>query len=181
LNFDDLMAETTFNAFKQFRATNAANLQMAFELARRAHRNGVTSNAYTPGALQSDLMTEMPAVVRMITLPVGRTADRAAAALADPAIADRYATTTGEFYKRGKPSRPPRASLDAESQQRLWNTCARLVGVAPPQILDVRGSERAAHRASIYFGLTTGVRRTWSWGAGSLGALPINIRGYHSA
>jgi NAD(P)-dependent dehydrogenase (short-subunit alcohol dehydrogenase family) len=131
LNFDDLMAETTFNAFKQFRATNAANLQMAFELARRAHRNGVTSNAYTPGALQSDLMTEMPAVVRMITLPVGRTADRAAAALADPAIADRYATTTGEFYKRGKPSRPPRASLDVESQQRLWNTCARLVGVAP--------------------------------------------------
>jgi NAD(P)-dependent dehydrogenase (short-subunit alcohol dehydrogenase family) len=130
LNFDDLMAETTFDAFKQFRATNAANLQMAFELARRAHRTGVTSSAYTPGALQSDLMAEMPAVVRLITLPVGRTADRAAAALADLAIADRYATT-GEFYKRAKPARPPRASLDTESQQRLWNTCAHLVGVAP--------------------------------------------------
>jgi NAD(P)-dependent dehydrogenase (short-subunit alcohol dehydrogenase family) len=131
LNFDDLMAETAFNAFKQFRATNAANLQMAFELARRADRSRVTSNAYTPGALQSDLMTEMPAVVRLITLPVGRTADRAAAALADLAIADRYATTTGEFYKRAKPARPPRASLDTDSQQRLWNTCAQLVGVAP--------------------------------------------------
>jgi NAD(P)-dependent dehydrogenase (short-subunit alcohol dehydrogenase family) len=127
LNFDDLMAETTFNAFKQFRATNAANLQMAFELARRAHRSRVTSNAYTPGVLQSDLMTEMPGVVRLITLPVGR----AAAALSDLFIADRYATTTGEFYKRGKPARPPRASLDTDSQQRLWNACARLVGVAP--------------------------------------------------
>jgi NAD(P)-dependent dehydrogenase (short-subunit alcohol dehydrogenase family) len=128
LNFDDLMAATTFSAFKQFRATNAANLQMAFELARRAHRTGVTSNAYTPGALQSDLMAEMPAVVRLITLPVGRTADRAASSLADLAIADRYATTTGEFYKRAKPARPPSASLDTESQQRLWNVCARLVG-----------------------------------------------------
>jgi NAD(P)-dependent dehydrogenase (short-subunit alcohol dehydrogenase family) len=130
LNFDDLMAATTFSAFKQFRATNAANLQMAFELARRAHRTGVTSNAYTPGALQSDLMAEMPAVVRLITLPVGRTADRAASSLADLAIADRYAATTGEFYKRAKPARPPSASLDTESQQRLWIVCARLVGVA---------------------------------------------------
>ena len=131
LNFDDLMAETTFDAFKQFRVTNAANLQMAFELARRAHRTGVTSNAYTPGALQSDLMAEMPAAVRLITLPVGRTADRATAALADLAVADRYATTTGEFYKRAKPTRPPKACLDTESQRRLWNLCARLVGVSP--------------------------------------------------
>jgi hypothetical protein len=69
--------------------------------------------------------------VRLITFPVGRTANRAAAALADLAIADRYATITGEFYKRAKPARPPRASLDTESQQRLWNTCAQLVGVAP--------------------------------------------------
>ena len=131
LNFDDLMAETTFNAFKQFRATNAANLQMAFELARRAHRTGMTSNAYTPGALQSDLMAEMPAVVRLITRPVGRAADQAAAALADLAIADRYATATGEFYKRAKPARSRKASRDTESQQRLWNVCADLVGVAP--------------------------------------------------
>ena len=48
LNFDDLMAATTFNAFKQFRATNAANLQMAFELPRPAHRTGMT---LSPGVL----------------------------------------------------------------------------------------------------------------------------------
>ena len=138
LNFDDLMAETAFNTFKQFRATNAANLQMAFVLARRAYQTGVTSNAYTPGALQSDLMAEMPAMVRLITLPVGRTADRAGAALADLAISDRYAITTGEFYKRAKPARPPKASLDTESQQRLWNICARLVGVAPTRGVKLR-------------------------------------------
>jgi NAD(P)-dependent dehydrogenase (short-subunit alcohol dehydrogenase family) len=77
LDFDDLMAETNFNAFRQFRATNAANLQLAFELAHRARGTGVTSNAYTPGALQSDLMTEMPALIRLITIPFGRNADGA--------------------------------------------------------------------------------------------------------
>jgi NAD(P)-dependent dehydrogenase (short-subunit alcohol dehydrogenase family) len=131
LDFDDLMAETNFNAFKQFRATNAANLQLAFELAHRAQGTGVTSNAYTPGALQSDLMTEMPALVRLITIPFGRNADGAAAALADLAIGDRHASTNGEFYKRAKPARPPKASLDTESQRRLWSECSRHVGVTP--------------------------------------------------
>jgi NAD(P)-dependent dehydrogenase (short-subunit alcohol dehydrogenase family) len=35
LDFDDLMARTDFKPFMQFRATNAANLLFAFELARR--------------------------------------------------------------------------------------------------------------------------------------------------
>ncbi|HEU4543703.1 MAG TPA: SDR family NAD(P)-dependent oxidoreductase [Jiangellaceae bacterium] len=131
LDFDDLMAEQAFNAFRQFRATNAANLQLAFELARRARETSVTSNAYTPGALQSDLMAEMPPLVRVITLPFGRSAAKAAEALSDLAVADHYATTTGEFYKRERPSRPPKASLDAASQRRLWGRCAQLLGVDP--------------------------------------------------
>jgi NAD(P)-dependent dehydrogenase (short-subunit alcohol dehydrogenase family) len=140
LNFDDLMAEATFKAFRQFRATNAANLQLAFELARRARGIGVTSNAYTPGVLQSDLMSEMPALVRLITIPFGRNADGAAAALADLAIADRHATTNGEFYKRAKPAHPPKSSLDIESQRRLWHECSRHVGVTPTP--DTGGAER---------------------------------------
>jgi NAD(P)-dependent dehydrogenase (short-subunit alcohol dehydrogenase family) len=62
LDFDDLMARTDFKPFAQFRATNAANLLFAFELARRLHGTGVTANAYHPGALQSDLMRQMPAM-----------------------------------------------------------------------------------------------------------------------
>ena len=40
------------------------------------------ASAAMPSQL-TDLMAEMPTVVRLITLPVGRTADRAAAALVD--------------------------------------------------------------------------------------------------
>jgi NAD(P)-dependent dehydrogenase (short-subunit alcohol dehydrogenase family) len=52
LDVDDLMARTDFKPFTQFRATNAANLLFAFELARRLQGTKVTANAYHPGALQ---------------------------------------------------------------------------------------------------------------------------------
>jgi NAD(P)-dependent dehydrogenase (short-subunit alcohol dehydrogenase family) len=128
LNFDDLMATGAWNAFRQFRATNAASHQLALELARRGERLGISSNAYHPGALQSDLMGQMPAPVRLITRPFGRTADRAAAALAD--LLERGAPT-GAYYKLDKPARPPKASLDTTSRWRLWTQSAALLGINP--------------------------------------------------
>jgi NAD(P)-dependent dehydrogenase (short-subunit alcohol dehydrogenase family) len=130
LDFDDLMARSDFRPFRQFRATNAANLLFAFELARRLEGTQVTSNAYHPGALQSDLMRQMPAMVRLLTWPVGRRADRAAHALASLALKARYAQATGRFYKRDKPATPPKNSQDTDAQQRLWTECQQLLGIA---------------------------------------------------
>jgi NAD(P)-dependent dehydrogenase (short-subunit alcohol dehydrogenase family) len=129
LDFDDLMARTDFKPFAQFRATNAANLLFAFELARRLEGTKVTSNAYHPGALQSDLMRQMPAMVRLLTLPVGRRPDRAARALGALALEARYAQATGRFYKREKAVKPPGNSQDTDAQQRLWAECQRLLGI----------------------------------------------------
>jgi NAD(P)-dependent dehydrogenase (short-subunit alcohol dehydrogenase family) len=129
LDFDDLMARTDFKPFAQFRATNAANLLFTFELARRLEGTKVTSNAYHPGALQSDLMRQMPAMVRLLTWPVGRRPDRAAHALAALALKARYAQATGRFYKRDKPATPPKSSQDTDAQQRLWTECQRLLGI----------------------------------------------------
>jgi NAD(P)-dependent dehydrogenase (short-subunit alcohol dehydrogenase family) len=131
LDFDDLLAEHGFNAFGQFRATNAANLQLAFDLARRTRGTVLTSNAYTPGALQSNLMAKMPAFVRAITFPFGRSAAQAAEALAELAVADHHGTTTGQFYKREQPLRPPKVALDTASQLRLRERCTHLVGIEP--------------------------------------------------
>jgi NAD(P)-dependent dehydrogenase (short-subunit alcohol dehydrogenase family) len=127
LHFDDLMASTDFKPFAQFRATNAANLLLAFELARRLKGTGVTANAYHPGALQSDLMRQMPAMVRLVTWPVGRRPDRAAHALAALALEERYAQATGHFYKRDQPAKAPKSSQDTNAQQRLWAECQRLL------------------------------------------------------
>jgi NAD(P)-dependent dehydrogenase (short-subunit alcohol dehydrogenase family) len=130
LDFDDLMARSDFQPFAQFRATNAANLLFAFELARRLDGTGVTANAYHPGALQSELMRQMPAMVRLLTWPVGHRPDKAAHALTALALEARYAQATGRFYKRDKPATPPKSSQDTDAQQRLWTECQRLLDIA---------------------------------------------------
>lgn len=130
LNFDDLMARTDFKPFTQFRATNAANLLYAFELARRLEATKVTANAYHPGALQSNLMRQMPAMVRLLTWPVGRRPDKAAHALGALALEARYTQTTGRFYKRKQPAKAPKNSQDTDAQQRLWAECQQLLGIA---------------------------------------------------
>jgi hypothetical protein len=80
--------------------------------------------------LQSNLMRQMPAMVRLLTWPVGRRPDRAAHALGALALDPRYAPATGGFYKREKPAKPPRNSLDTDAQQRLWAQCQGLLGIA---------------------------------------------------
>jgi hypothetical protein len=72
----------------------------------------------------------MPAMVRLLTWPVGRRADRAAHALGALALDRRYARATGRFYKREKPAKPPKNSQDTDAQQRLWVECQRLLGIA---------------------------------------------------
>jgi NAD(P)-dependent dehydrogenase (short-subunit alcohol dehydrogenase family) len=136
LNFDDLMATGTWNAFRQFRATNAASHQLALELARRGQSAGIASNAFHPGALQSDLMGQMPAPVRLLTAPFGRSADKAATALAD--LITRGAPT-GAYYKLTKPVAPPKSSRDTGSQRRLWTTAATLLGI---DVADTIGGAR---------------------------------------
>jgi NAD(P)-dependent dehydrogenase (short-subunit alcohol dehydrogenase family) len=123
LNFDDLMATGTWNAFRQFHATNAACHQLALELARRGQTSASPATPST--ALQSDLMRQMPVPVRLLTAPFGRSADKAATALAD--LVTRGAPT-GAYYKLNNPATPPKASRDTDSQRRLWTTAATLLG-----------------------------------------------------
>lgn len=129
LNFDDLMARKKFQPFLQFRATNAANLLFAFELARRLEGTGITSNAYHPGILQSNLMREMPAIVRWITLPFGRRADKAARALSTLALDNEYAQQTGQFYNFTQPIKAPKNSQNVQAQRQLWDESERLLGI----------------------------------------------------
>jgi hypothetical protein len=75
-------------------------------------------------------MRQMPAMVRLLTWPVGRRPDKAAHALGALALDARYAQATGRFYKHETPAKAPRNSQDTDAQRRLWAECQRLLGIA---------------------------------------------------
>ena len=72
-----------------------------------------------------------------LTAPFGRSADKAATALAD--LITRGAPT-GTYYKRTKPVAPPKASRDTGSQRWLWTTAASLLGI---DVADTIGGARS--------------------------------------
>ncbi|HJW10965.1 MAG TPA: SDR family NAD(P)-dependent oxidoreductase [Albitalea sp.] len=129
LDFDDLMARRRYRTFMQFRATNAANLMLAFTAARAWRDGGLASFAYHPGILQSDLMKGMPAPVRLLTSPFGRDPRPAAEALADLVWGAHGDEINGAFFKHARAIKPPAASANEAQQSRLWIEAHRLLGI----------------------------------------------------
>jgi NAD(P)-dependent dehydrogenase (short-subunit alcohol dehydrogenase family) len=130
LDFDDLQAERRFRSLSAFGATKAADLVLAFELARRLEGTSVTANAVHPGLVRSGLMRDALAPLRWVTWLASRSPDRAAAAIVPLVTSPAYAGRSGRFYKNGREIEPPPYTRDPDVGLRLWDACARLTGLA---------------------------------------------------
>ena len=100
------------------------------EAARTEIGSGVTANAVNPGLARTGLMRQASAplrgVLRLMSAPVDKVADRIAPLLLDPA----YASANGQFFHKGKPIDPPKSTLDVGDQHRLWQVSQQLTGLA---------------------------------------------------
>jgi NAD(P)-dependent dehydrogenase (short-subunit alcohol dehydrogenase family) len=129
LDFDDLQGEHRFRSLSVFGATKAADLLLAFELARRLEATGVTVNAVHPGLVRTNLMQRAPAPLRWATRLVSASPGRAAAAIVPLALEPEYANLSGRFFKNGREIEAPTYTLDREVARRLWEADAALAGL----------------------------------------------------
>jgi retinol dehydrogenase 12 len=124
---DRLLDRDRFGATYSFGASKAANLMFTFELARRGHRWDVRANAFHPGIVRSELMTETPALVRWAQNVFGSPPEQAAQDLVDLALSPAHAGTTGWLFKGLKHIDAPKAASDISAQGELWKRSAELV------------------------------------------------------
>lgn len=122
-----LFSREHFDAMHTFGATKALDLMFMFELARRAKRWDVRANAFHPGLVRSELMSEAPRAMRMLARLVSGSAGRAGQDLADLAISPAHAGTTGWFFKGPRRIEPPKTATDEGEQAALWRRTAELV------------------------------------------------------
>ena len=122
-----LLDRDRFNPMHSFGASKAANLMFTFELARRGSRWDVRANAFHPGIVKSELMSDTPRFVRVVQSVFGSTAKRPANDLVELALSPAFAGTTGWFFKGTRRIEPPKADLDADQQDALWKRSAELV------------------------------------------------------
>jgi NAD(P)-dependent dehydrogenase (short-subunit alcohol dehydrogenase family) len=127
VDMERLFSKDQFNALHTFGATKALDLMFTFELARRAKRWDVRSNAFHPGLVRSDLMREAPRMIRAVSRVVSRSPDRAAHDLVELAISPAHAGTTGWFFKGAGRIDPPKTTMDPSAQAGLWRRTAELV------------------------------------------------------
>jgi NAD(P)-dependent dehydrogenase (short-subunit alcohol dehydrogenase family) len=122
-----LFSKEHFDAMHTFGATKALDLMFTFELARRAKRWDVRSNAFHPGLVRSELMRDAPRPVRAVARLVSRSPERAAQDLAELAVSPAHAGTTGWLFKGARRIDPPKTVVDEAAQAALWQRTAELV------------------------------------------------------
>jgi NAD(P)-dependent dehydrogenase (short-subunit alcohol dehydrogenase family) len=127
VDMERLFSKDQFNALHTFGATKALDLMFTFELARRAKRWDVRSNAFHPGLVRSELMREAPRMIRAVSRMVSRSPDRAAHDLVELAISPAHAGTTGWVFKGASRIDPPKTTMDPSVQAGLWRRTAELV------------------------------------------------------
>ena len=128
IKFDDLQGEKKFSAFHSFGASKIANHFFTYALANKMEGKDVTAMAFHPGLVKSDLVAQMPAIVRLLFPVIANKPEKAGKALAQLALAPEYEKANGKFfdYKLKELSKPGHSNNEPE-QERLWNLSETMV------------------------------------------------------
>jgi len=125
-DFDDLNGERRFSSLRAFGASKMCNLLFGFALARRLDPNRVTSNLVHPGLVRSSLMTEAPALLRLLLKWVSKPPDEAAEGIAWLALDPSLQGAGGRFYQGRKEIAAASIARDPELQTKLWDASVRM-------------------------------------------------------
>ncbi len=129
LDFDDLQGEKKFSAFTAFGASKMCNLLFSYDLALKMSGTGVTSNAFHPGLVKSNIMNEAPGILRWILNLLSSSPDEAAKAIAHLALSPSLESVNGKFFKGTKEISAAPYARDEKVQERLREVGEKLIRI----------------------------------------------------
>jgi len=133
LDFDDLMADKKYRAFKVYGDAKLANIYFTYELARRLEGTGTTVNALHPGVVRTHFGNDFTGLWRLGFLmykPFSLSPVKGAITSIYLASSDDVKTITGKYFKKKKAIRSSGISYDKDIAERLWSVSEKLVNQA---------------------------------------------------
>jgi NAD(P)-dependent dehydrogenase (short-subunit alcohol dehydrogenase family) len=132
LDFDDLQtARGKYSFLRSTPPTMLARLLLTRQLAEELAGTGVVVNVVHPGLTKNtELLKDVGGVFALLTNLVGKSADQAADTAIWLASDPATASITGKFWAKRKELPAAGMGSDKAAQQRLWNECHRLAGMA---------------------------------------------------
>ena len=128
LKFDDLQGATKFSALSAFGGSKMMNLMFTYALSRRLKNTKVQALVLHPGVVKSELINEMPTLLKFIFGLLSGKPDAAANRLMQLTTSDDYANSNGKFFKfNGKEMKSSSYSYDQELQEKLWAISEKLI------------------------------------------------------
>jgi NAD(P)-dependent dehydrogenase (short-subunit alcohol dehydrogenase family) len=129
LNFDAIRGYEKYSSQEAYSASKLCNVLFAVELAKRLEGSGVTSNVLHPGAVATDIVRDLPWVMRKLVgfmfISPEKGAQTTIMLASDPALAD----VTGQYYDQCEPAQYSSQADDQALRTRLWELSAELVGL----------------------------------------------------
>ncbi len=129
IDFDSFQGFTKYSAQTAYNQSKLANVLFSAELAQRLEGSGVTANALHPGAVATDIIRDLPWLVRKIIGLAFIAPDKGAKTNTLLASDDSLAQVSGKYYDQGELAEPSALVNDASLRKRLWDTSAAAVGL----------------------------------------------------
>jgi NAD(P)-dependent dehydrogenase (short-subunit alcohol dehydrogenase family) len=127
IDFDSFRNPAKYSAQKAYGQSKLANVLFGLELAERLEGTGVTSNMLHPGAVRTDIMREMPwlirSVINLFFIDVERGAKTSVMLASDPALEG----VNGRYYDQCEPDEPAAIAKDKALRRRLWEESETLI------------------------------------------------------
>ena len=133
IDFDDLMGERSYRAFRAYGQSKLANIMFTYDIARRLEGTNVTANCMHPGVVATNFAHRDGGMVGFLIKTFGflmrRPAKGAETAvyLASSAEVDGV---TGRYFIDKKDVRSSAASYDESTARRLWQVSEELTGTS---------------------------------------------------
>lgn len=133
IDFNNLQTTHLYNPYKAYGRSKLANILFSYELARRLAGSHVTSNALTPGMVDTDIWKKVHPLLTPILSPFihhyGQTPQQGAQTSIYLATSPEVEGITGYYYANSHPLHSSPASYDPDSARCLWDLSAQLVGL----------------------------------------------------
>ncbi len=127
IDFDSFKGEKPYNSQIAYGQSKLANLLFSVELAKRLEGTGVTSNALHPGAVRTDIVRELPWIVRQVIYLMFIGVEKGAQTNIQLATDEALSAVTGKYFDQTKLAECSPQADDTELRERLWAESERLV------------------------------------------------------
>ncbi len=127
IDFDSYKGEKDYNSQVAYGQSKLCNVLFAVELAKRLEGTSVTSNVLHPGAVRTDIVRDLPWIVRMVIYLMFISVEKGALTNIKLASDESLTGVTGRYFDQCEETSYSPQADDKDLRRKLWQVSEELI------------------------------------------------------